>query len=78
MKLYAALTIFIKIEKNSLSSNVRAGWAYCTQNKKTFQTTSSVESCTHEMQRANWQVKTDERMIQIGVDLVQYGHATLA
>jgi hypothetical protein len=36
MKLYAALTIFIKIEKNSLSSNVRAGWAYCTQNKKNF------------------------------------------
>ena len=31
--------------------------------KKTFQTTSSVQSCTHDMQRANWQVKTDERMI---------------
>jgi hypothetical protein len=46
--------------------------------KKTFQTTSSVESCTHDMQRANWQVKTDERMIQIGADLMQYGHATLA
>ena len=77
MKPYAALTMFMKIEKSCPSSNVEARWAYCTQEKKTlFKQLQAQNPVSMKCAVPNWQVKTDERMIQIGADLMPYGHAT--